>query len=93
MNIADILQNKPQKTTSPANERQEIIQKFVDRINLERKGTEFPPVTWLKINNRLAHINSKTFDYPEGELYKFYRMCEESNSGFSKCFFGALKKK
>ena len=64
-------------------ERQELIQRLVDRINLERVGTEFKPVTWKQINGLVRHLK-------EGDLYWLFGECEDAQS-FSKKFFGVLK--
>lgn len=77
------LQNsKPLRITS---ERQEIIQRFVDKINLERVGTKYEPVIWRQINGLAAHVKI-------GDLYWLYKECEQGDS-FSKKFFGILKSK
>jgi hypothetical protein len=65
------------------NERQYIIQDIVDRINKDRIGTRWKPVTWSQINGKVRHL--KGF-----ELNWFYaEACKRSE--FSKFFFGALK--
>lgn len=64
-------------------ERQELIQRFVDKINLERMGTEFKPVIWRQINGLVAHVKIS-------DLYWFFKECEQGDS-FSKKFFGILK--
>ncbi|MDO8593916.1 MAG: hypothetical protein Q7R93_00155 [bacterium] len=66
-------------------ERQELIQSFVDKINLERIGTKFKPVIWRQINGLVAHVKI-------GDLYWFFKECEQGDS-FSKKFFGILKSK
>ena len=71
---------RPLKITS---ERQDVIQQFVDKINVERIGTPFKPVIWRQINGLLAHVK-------EGDLYWFFKECERGDS-FSKKFFGILK--
>ena len=73
-------QSRPLKITS---ERQDIIQQFVDKINLERVGTKFKPVIWRQINGLVAHVKM-------GDLYWFFKECERGDS-FSKKFFGILK--
>ena len=71
---------RPLKLTS---ERQECIQRFVDKINLERIGTKFRPVTWKQTNGLVAHVKV-------ADLYWLYKECERGGS-FSKKFFGILK--
>ncbi|TSC67486.1 MAG: hypothetical protein CEO19_210 [Parcubacteria group bacterium Gr01-1014_73] len=71
---------RPLKITS---ERQECIQRFVDKINLERIGTKFKPATWRQINGLVAHVKI-------GDLYWLFKECERGDF-FSKKFFGILK--
>ena len=78
--LAKLKSKKPLKITS---ERQDLIQHFVDKINLERIGTKFKPVIWRQINGLVAHVKVS-------DLYWFYKECENAPS-FSKKFFGVLK--
>lgn len=70
----------PLKITS---ERQELIQRFVDKINLERVGTKWKPVTARQINVLVSFL-------PVRDLYWLYSKCERAPS-FSKKFFGVLR--
>lgn len=74
---------KSKRSLRITNERQELIQRFVDKINLERVGTKWKPVIWRQINGLVAHVKI-------GDLYWFYKECEQGDS-FSKKFFGILK--
>ena len=74
---------KGKKLLQITGERQELIQQFVDRINLERVGTKFKPVLWRQINGLVAHVKIR-------DLYWLYKTCEEGDS-FSKKFCGMLK--
>lgn len=74
---------KSKKPFHITSERQELIQRFVDRINLERIGTKFKPVIWRQINGLVALIKIS-------DLYWLYKTCEQRDS-FSKAFFGILK--
>ncbi len=65
-------------------ERQELIQRFVDKINAERAGTKWKPVIWKQINGLVAHLCV-------GDLYWFFKECERGDF-FSKKFFGILKR-
>jgi hypothetical protein len=67
-----------------ASERQELIQRFVDKINLERIGTTFKPVIWKQINGLVAQVKIE-------DLYWLSKECERGDS-FSKKFFGILKR-
>ncbi len=71
------------KNLKITSERQELIQQFADKINLERVGTKFKPVIWRQINGLLAQVKI-------ADLYWFYKTCEQRDS-FSKAFFGILK--
>ncbi len=84
----DIPSNYPQKLQGNkrlkiTSERQDIIQQFVDKINLERVGTKWKPVVWRQINGLVSHVKM-------GDLYWFFKECEQGDS-FSKKFFGILK--
>ncbi len=79
--LAKIRQSKKLKITS---ERQELIQQFVDKINLERVGTKFKPVIWQQVNGLLGHVRRMS------DLYWLFKECEQGES-FSKKFFGILK--
>jgi hypothetical protein len=81
-NYLDVLKkrSRPLKITS---ERQELIQRFVDKINLERVGTKFKPTIWRQINGLVAHVKI-------ADLYWLFKECERGDS-FSKKFFGILK--
>lgn len=84
----DIPKNYFDKLKSPkklkiTSERQELIQRFVDKINLERVGTRFKPATWKQINGLVALLKLR-------DLYWLYSLGEKAPS-FSKKFFGVLK--
>lgn len=64
-------------------ERQELIQRFVDKINLERVGTKWKPVTARRINVLLSFLSVR-------DLHWLHKTCEQRDS-FSKAFFGILK--
>lgn len=74
---------KGRKLLKITGERQDLIQRFVDRINLERISTRFKPVIWRQINGLVAHVKVS-------DLYWFYKECENAPS-FSRKFFGVLK--
>lgn len=67
------------------NQRQFQVQNLVDRINQERQGTGFKPVTWCQINGRIAHLKDFEFNHFINECFK--------RSSVGKYFFGCLKKK
>lgn len=77
------LKKKKEKMQRGASERQELIQRFTDKINAERIGTKWKPATWGQINGLVRHLK-------EQDLYWLYGQCEKSES-FSKKFFGVLR--
>lgn len=79
------LKKRRTKTQRGVSERQEIIQCFVDRINAERTGTKWKPVSWGQVNGLVRHLK-------EQDLYWLFGQCEKSES-FSKKFFGVLRGK
>lgn len=81
-NYLDNLKQRSQKLKITS-ERQELIQRFVDKINLERIGTKFKPVIWKQINGLAATCSIS-------DLYWLLGECERASS-FSKIFFGILK--
>ena len=76
-----LFQVKPSKANS---ERALIISDFLEKINSERKGTKYKQLEPKAVAIKVSHI-------PTNELRDFYAQCLRSKSGFSKCFFGALK--
>jgi len=78
--LSKLTAKRPIKITS---ERQELIQRFVDTINLERIGTKWKPVTWKQINGLVAFVRVP-------DLYWLFKTCEQRDS-FSKTFFGIIK--
>ncbi len=66
-------------------ERAEIVQEFVGRLNFERKDNkDFKPLSPGFVAFKISHLTIP-------ELYEFYKTCCNSKSGFSKCWWGALK--
>jgi len=66
------------------NARSYAVSLFVERINDERKGTKYKPMTSKGVAMKLSHVKT-------GELHGFYKQCESYDGSFSKCFFGSLK--
>lgn len=71
--------------SSISNERQELLQQFLDKLNDHRKQDNFPPLTGKALAMKLSHI-------PTSDLWAFYRLCEGANH-FSKFFWYSLKAK
>lgn len=73
-------------------ERSILIEEFTKELN-KLAGTKYKVgETWKVVKEvkpsfvafKLSHLNV-------GDLYYFLSTCRQSKSGFSKCFFGALK--
>ena len=64
--------------------RQELVQQYVDHINVERQKTPYPPVTAKRLNSQYL------WPLDEWELEVFFKKCKASRC-FGKCFFGCLK--
>lgn len=74
---------RPTKDT-PRSMRAEYIEKFCKRINEEREGTKYKPITPKMLAIRyLGHVKTQ-------DLHWFNQECERAKS-FSACFFGKLK--
>lgn len=69
----------------PRNEREELLDKFLAKLNLARIGTAYAPLTIGRLVKILEGVPTK-------DLYAFLRDCERARS-FSKYFFWALKPK
>lgn len=66
-------------TKTKRSERGDLITSFTERINQERIGTAYKPLTLSYIANLLSV-------YKTGDLYVLLRKCNEAKS-FSKCFW------
>jgi|GEM_PF-927769 len=77
------IEARGKKKQTPVNERQELIEKFVKAINLARRGSSYPPVSWREINGLLARRSV-------ADLYRFFGECSEG-AHFSKKFFWLLR--
>jgi hypothetical protein len=65
-------------------QRAELLETIITKINQERVGTKWKPVTPVQIAVKLKGIKT-------GELVGFVKTCTQSDN-FSKCFWGKLKK-
>ena len=84
--IQKLLENriqKPVKIRGPRSPREELIEKFRQRLNQDRVGTSYKPLSYVIVLKKLEHISD------EG-LYHFYKDCERAKH-FSKYFFYKLK--
>lgn len=86
MDIREVLKKRDEIPISKANsERAALIEQFLARLNAERLGTEWKPLTARTIAIKVGHL--KTHD-----LYYLFSICKDSKS-FGKTFFGSLKPK
>lgn len=72
----------PQKNKS---ERGDFIDEFTRKLNLEREGTKYKPITKKAVAVKLGKI-------PTEDLYYLMNICKQGKS-FGKVFFGSLKPK
>ena len=66
-------------------QRAELLETIITKINAERVGTKYKPVTPIMIAVKLKGITT-------GDLVGFVKLCTQAKS-FGQCFFGKLKKK
>lgn len=75
--------------------RAELIQAFVDELNLDRgtgyfnskhQWVKLPKLTAVRVNMMTAHLK---FD----DLLYLWSICKSSRTSFGKTFFGSLKVK
>ena len=66
-------------------ERGDFITEFTNRINAERKGTKYKPITTRGVAVKLGKI-------PTEDLYYLMNICKQGKS-FGQVFFGSLKVK
>lgn len=77
----------PRPPTPPQirSERDELIQKFTDRLNEGRVKDGFKPLTCRAVAVKLAHL-------PVNDLYFFFQQCNKARN-FGAKFWWALKPK
>jgi len=73
------------KEGAPRSEREELLTKFLTRLNESRPRAGFKPMTYGRLA-RMFH------GVPDGDLYPFYKTCEEARS-FGAMFWHCLKKR
>lgn len=81
--IKHIAHIRPPAETNIRSERDEVIQKFVDRLNAARAGTKYPPLEPRAVAVKLSHLSVS-------DLWAFYGQCEHARS-FSRYFWWAIK--
>ena len=73
-----------QKKHAPKNERQELMEKFLERLNSQRK----PPYKPIPLGRLLKIFQ----DVPTEDLYPFFKTCSLARN-FSSRFWYAFKNK
>ena len=71
----------------PRSERAELVSKFTNRLNADRKAVGMKPYHASFYNMRMADAKLTTQD-----LYWFYKYCENAKD-FSKCWWWSLNAK
>jgi hypothetical protein len=95
-NIGDIIKLPEFKEKVARSFRESIIDEFIERILLDRKGTKYYPKndTEMKKFRRSVAIliNSNPFLKESWQYEAFLKKCKEAKV-FSQCFYGLLKVK
>lgn len=73
-------------TTKANSHRAELVEQFLTRLNPSRVEAGYKALTPARLGMMLAHVQTD-------DLHAFYKSCEGYKGGFSRCFFGSLKKK
>lgn len=80
------LERYTKPTTKATSKRAHLLEQFLDKLNPSRMEAGFPELKPARIGMMLSHLS-------DDDIYFFFRNCEQYKGGFSKCFFGSLKKK
>jgi hypothetical protein len=87
--IGELLKNfqyrKAEENTKVLYPRQELMKKFVDRLNAERDPLHFKPLSPAFIATKIYDAGLKT----DRQLNWFYGYCNEAKQ-FSKCWWWSL---
>lgn len=83
--ISDTTTKYQIKKTGANSERADLIGRFHVKLNQERKGTKYKPLSVKFVAVKVGHLSVS-------DLYFFFKRCNEGDS-FGKVFFGALKSK
>lgn len=71
------------KIGTPRTPRQEMLDKFLARLNYTREQDGFKPLTYSRLASLLQYV-------PDADLYPFFKQCEQARH-FSKFFWYKLK--
>lgn len=87
MHISELLQQiQEQPKEKLLYPRQELIKKFVDRLNAERDGIKYKKLSPVFIASKMYNSGLKD----DLDLQWFYGYCNDARN-FSKCWWWALK--
>jgi len=76
-------------STHTLSERSELVGYFTEKINQQREGTKYRPLTPRAIAIKLGHLNLT-------DIYYLKSICDDAqrrNGAFSKVFWSSLKVK
>lgn len=82
-NLLDKYRAPATKSGAPRNERQEMMDKFLAKLNPPREAEGYPPLTVSRLSVSLQGI-------PTGDLHAFYQECSNAKS-FGRFFWWSLK--
>jgi len=74
---------RAEKVKAARSKRDDFISRFQERINAERLGTKFKPLTARVVALKVSHLTIQDLDY-------FWKQCDKADN-FGKVFFGSLK--
>lgn len=77
-----------EKKSTPRTAEEEMINKFMERLNVDRTG-KYKKLSFIAVRKKLYDSEVRT----QSQLYAFYKECENSRIGFSKFYWWSLKVK
>jgi hypothetical protein len=88
--IAQIKPNLLEGLNKKTNWRAPFIEEIIREINLERKGTKYRPVTFVRMNDLLSHLKTRT------DLHYLCSIAKDAKNrgkSYGKVVFGSIKTK
>ncbi len=85
---ADLLRNYQIDTRSV---RERFIDEAVKRVNAERKGTKYDPITKRTAAIMINFVCPKKGG--DAWVHDYQKACQTSKTGYSRAFFGIYKKR
>lgn len=74
---------------SRATERGEILKSILEKVNKEREGTKYKPLTLKGLAVKLSHLDVSSLCY----LTSICKDYENRGDSYSKCMWGSIKVK